>query len=86
MIKIDKNIPIPHKTSGKPRNEEMHNALKIMEVGDSLEFETDSTSSNGTAYSKFLGALKSTGRRRYNYKFTERLSDDKSKMRLWRIE
>ena len=86
MIKIDKNIPIPHKTCGKPRNEEMHNALKIMEVGDSLEFETDSISSSGTPYSKPLGALKSTGRRRYNYKFTERLSDDKSKMRLWRIE
>jgi len=85
-FKIEKNIPIPHKIVGKPRNEEMHNLLKSMEVGDSFEVETDATSSLGTVYSKSVGTFISTGRRNYNYKFVQRLSDDKKKVRLWRIE
>lgn len=86
MVNIDKNIPIPAKYVGKPRNEEIHTTLKIMEVGDSFEVETDGINSHGTAYSKSVGTFISAGRRHYKYKFAQRLSDDRKKIRLWRIE
>ena len=85
-FKIEKNIPIPHKAAGRPPNEKIHSVLENMEIGDSFALETDATSSIGTVYSKSVGTFISTGRRNYNYKFVQRLSDDKKKVRLWRIE
>ena len=83
MFKIDKGIPIP--TAGTIRNKEKHAALRMMEVGDSLEFKTDLISGSNAAYSKSLVTLISLGKRTYNYKFTQRLSDDRKKVRVWRI-
>ena len=85
-FKIEKNIPIPHKAAGRPPNEKIHSVLENMEIGDSFALETDATTTSGTAYSKFLNALKTAGIRNYNYKFVQRLSDDKKKIRIWRIE
>jgi len=85
MVSIDKNIPIPKKsTSG--RNEEIHSVLEVMEINDSFELEADAVKPNGTKFCRFISTFRATGTKSYGYKFLQRLSKDKTKIRVWRIE
>ena len=85
MVNIDKNIPIPEKsTSG--RNNEIHSVLEVMEINDSFELEADAVKSNGTKFSRFISTFRATGTLSYGYKFSQRLSKDRTKIRVWRIK
>ena len=52
-LKIDKGIPLPEKGNGYYKTRAIHDALDIMEVGDSIEFPLDSKRKNSySSYSK----------------------------------
>jgi hypothetical protein len=85
MLKIDKGIPIPKKnSSGRPKNQGVHDALSLMETGDSVEFPVDAIS-NGTPYSKDGNTFRQLARLR-GMKMTQRVNEDKSAIRFWRVK
>ncbi len=91
MLKLDKHVPIPKKASGKRRNEEFYNLLKVMEVGDSIAFPIDSTrrgprNRRDILVSKQAENFRSAARQQFGYKMTMRGSADGSEIRIWRVE
>ena len=85
-LTMDKGIPVPPKKWGKKRNEEIHSLLENMEIGDSFALEVDATNDKGKKYVQFFIPFRTTGYKKYKYKFAERLSDDGKKIRIWRVE
>ncbi len=90
MLKLDKHVPIPKKASGKRRNEEFHNLLKVMEVGDSIAFPIDTTrrgpkNRKDILVSRQAENFRSTARTQFGYKMTMRGSADGSEIRIWRV-
>ena len=90
MLKLDKHVPIPKKASGKRRNEEFHNLLKVMEVGDSIAFPTDSTrrgprNRRDVLVSKQAENFRNTAGAQFGYRMTMRISADGSEVRVWRV-
>lgn len=91
MLKLDKHVPIPKKASGKKRNEEFHNLLKVMEVGDSIAFPIDSTrrgprNRRDILVSRQAENFRTTARAKFGYKMTMRASADGSEIRVWRVK
>ena len=84
MLKIDKGLPIPRKRVGVPRNKEVLDTLSILEIGDSVEFPTDGIR-HGTRYSRKGNTFKEMARKQ-GMKLTQRLNEDKSAIRFWRIK
>lgn len=82
-IKIDKNIPIPRKRSGRPRKyPNFRVILREMEIGDSIEFSVDS---------EYRGQLKSAAAKQMcraaaaeGFKTAQRVSKDRKTLRVWR--
>ena len=90
MLKLDKHVPIPKKGSGKRRNEEFYNLLKVMEVGDSIAFPIDSTrrgpkNRRDVLVSRQAENFRAMARAQFGYKVTMRSSSDGSEMRIWRV-
>ena len=91
MLKLDKYVPIPKKASGKKRNEEFHNLLKVMEVGDSIAFPIDATrrgprNRRDILVSRQAENFRTMARTQFGYKMTMRSSSDGSEMRVWRVK
>ena len=86
MLKIEKNIPIPSKGNRTPRYPLLHNTLKTMKIGDSVEFKTNAVRNNGKRYSDLGTSFRNIATSSYKYKMVERLSNDKNKIRIWRVE
>ena len=85
MLKVDKGVPIPKKNiGGRPKNQDVHDALSLMEIGDSVEFATNATSNN-TPYSKDGNTFRQLARLR-GMKMTQRVNEDKSAIRFWRVK
>jgi len=90
MLKLDKHVPIPKKASGKKRNEEFHNLLEVMEIGDSIAFPIDSTrrgpkNRRDVLVSRQAENFRAMARAQFGYKVTMRSSSDGSEMRIWRV-
>ena len=90
MLKLDKHVPIPKKASGKKRNEEFYNLLKVMEVGDSIAFPIDTTrrgprNRRDILVSRQAENFRAMARTQFGYKMTMRSSSDGSEMRIWRV-
>jgi len=51
-LKIDKGIPFPEISRGRQKTKYIHDALDVMEVGDSIEFPLDSKRKSGQNFSK----------------------------------
>jgi hypothetical protein len=90
MLKLDKHVPIPKKASGKKRNEEFHNLLEVMEVGDSIAFPIDTTRRGPRNHRDILVSrqaenFRAMARTQFGYKMTMRSSSDGSEMRIWRV-
>ena len=87
MIKIDKDVPLPAKRSSKGgKTKHLHDALDVMEVGDSVEFPIDGVSERGQPYSKDGESLYYIAIRQRGFKITRRLSNDRETIRFWRTE
>lgn len=91
MLKLDKHVPIPKKASGKKRNEEFHNLLKVMEIGDSIAFPIDTTrrgprNRRDILVSRQAENFRTTARAQFGYKMTMRISADGSEVRVWRVK
>ena len=84
MLKIDKGIPIPKKGIHRPKNQEVQDALSLMEIGDSIEFPTDAIS-NGTRYSRKGNTFKVIANRQ-GMRLTQRANEDGSAIRFWRVK
>ena len=90
MLKLDKQMQIPKKASGKKRNEEFHNLLGVMEIGDSIAFPIDTTRRGPRNRSDILvyrqaENFRAIARTQFGYKMTMRSSSDGSEMRIWRV-
>ena len=84
MLKVDKGIPIPRKRTARPKNQDLHDVLSHMEVGDSVELPADGIS-NGIRYSKDGNTLRFMARSR-GIKITQRENEDGSAIRFWRVK
>ena len=85
MLKVDKGVPIPKKGTARPKNQDLHDALSHMEIGDSIEFPADGILNNGTRYSKDGNIFRFMARSR-GFKMTQRVNEDKSAIRFWRVK
>jgi len=84
MFKIDKGVPIPKKATARPKNQDLHDALSHMEIGDSVEFPKDGIS-NGIRYSKDGNTFRFMARSR-GINVTQRENEDGSAIRFWRVK
>ena len=86
MLKIDKGIPIPGRRSQmrSPRHQEFQDILSVMEIGDSVEFVAD-TIYKGQRYSKEGNVFKAMARKQ-GINISQRMSEDRSAIRMWRVE
>ena len=84
MLKVDKGVPIPKKGTARPKNQDLHDALSHMEIGDSVEFPKDGIS-NGIRYSKDGNTFRQLARLR-GMKMTQRVNEEKSAIRFWRVK
>ena len=86
MLKIDKGIPIPESRSHmrSPRHQEFQDILSVMEIGDSVEFVVD-TIWKGQRYSKEGNVFKAMARKQ-GINISQRMSEDRSAIRMWRVE
>ena len=86
MLKIDKGIPIPESRSHMrtPRHQEFQDILSVMEIGDSVEFAVD-TIWKGQRYSKEGNVFKAIARKQ-GINIAQRMSEDRSAIRMWRVE
>ena len=86
MLKIDKGIPIPESRSHMrtPRHQEFQDILSVMEIGDSVEFAVD-TIWKGQRYSKEGNVFKAMARKQ-GINISQRMSEDRSAIRMWRVE
>tara|TARA_R100001163_G_C4993000_1_gene144910 strand:- start:406 stop:669 length:264 start_codon:yes stop_codon:yes gene_type:complete len=85
-LKIDKGIPFPEKGTGYHKTKYIHDALDVMEVGDSIEFPLDSKRKGSySSYSKegngFYMIAKSRG-----IKLASRRNSEANTVRYWRVE
>ena len=84
MIKIDKNIPIPEKKGGAPRKHpDLSIILKEMDIGDSVVFAVDSQQ-KGQPVSSAATRMRTTAHA-IGMKITQRTSEDKKTVRVWKI-
>ena len=84
--KVDKGIPLPEKGNGYYKTRAIHDALDVMEIGDSIEFPLDAKrKSNYSTYSKegnrFYMIAKNRG-----IKLTSRRNSDANTVRYWRVK
>ncbi len=70
LMKIEKNIPIPASTAGRPAA--LRSAIESMDIGDSFLMKAGSVAA-------LYSYAKPTGR-----KFTTRKTDDPKLIRVWR--
>tara|TARA_A100001515_G_scaffold145071_1_gene151750 strand:- start:166 stop:426 length:261 start_codon:yes stop_codon:yes gene_type:complete len=86
MLKIDKGIPIPESRSHMrtPRHQEFQDILGVMEIGDSVEFGVD-TIWKGQRYSKEGNVFKAMARKQ-GINISQRMSEDRSAIRMWRVK
>ncbi len=76
---IEKNVPMPRKRAVRSeRTNEFDAALRVMEVGDSIAFPASESS--------VVEHFRHFAQQAYDYKMTRRISEDKQKIRIWRIE
>ena len=90
MLKIDKGIPIPESRSHMrtPRHQEFQDILSVMEIGDSVEFAVDTIWGEGNKaqrYSKEGNVFKAIARKQ-GINISQRMSEDRSAIRMWRGE
>lgn len=84
--KIDKGIPFPKKGNGYYKTRAIHDALDVMEVGDSIEFPLDSKRKNSySSYSK-EGARFWTIANARGIKLSSRRNNEANTVRYWRVE
>ena len=88
MLTVDKGVPLPEKRSSKSeKTKHLHDALDVMEVGDSVEFPIDGIRRrHRQPYSKDCETLYYIAIRSRGFKMTRRLSDDRKTIRFWRTE
>ena len=88
MLTVDKGVPLPEKRSSKGgKTKHFHDALDVMEVGDSVEFPIDGVrTDNKSPYSKDGESLYYIAIRQRGFKMTRRLSNDRKTIRFWRTE
>ena len=87
MIKIDKDVPLPKEGKKVGKTQHFHDALDVMEVGDSVEFPiTGVTGRHKHPYSKDGESLYYIALRQRGFKMTRRLSRDRKTIRFWRVE
>jgi hypothetical protein len=86
-LKIDKNVPLPPAKSGsRARKQHLHDALDIMEVGDSVVFAVDGMNKRTKEpYSNEANTFQKIASRKYGFKMSRRLSEDRQTFRYWRI-
>ena len=91
MLKIDKGIPIPKSRSHmrSPRHQEFQDILGVMEIGDSVEFAVDTIWGEGSnkahRYSKEGNVFKAMARKQ-GINISQRMIEDRSAIRMWRVE
>ena len=87
-LKIDKNVPFPPaKSGGRIKTQHLHDALDIMEVGDSVVFAVDGTKKHTKEpYSNEANTFQKIASRNYGFKMSRRLSEDRQSYRYWRVK
>lgn len=87
MLTVDKGVPLPEKRNSKGKTKHLHDALDVMEVGDSVEFSIDRVRGDRKEpYSKDGESLYYIATRSRGFKMTRRLSNDRKTIRFWRIK
>ncbi len=82
-FKVEKNVPIPNRTSGRPSP---YPWLK-MKVGDSFHVSIKETSQGNIArLQRNLSNVATYAGRKHNLKFTTHMDDDEGGVRVWRVE
>lgn len=85
-FKIDKGVPLPEKGSGYYKTRAIHDALDVMEVGDSIEFSLDAKRKNSySSYSKEGNRFYAIANTR-GIKLTARRNSEANTVRYWRVE
>ena len=86
MLTVDKGVPLPEKRNNKCRKtKHLHDALDVMEVGDSIAFPIDGIRKrHRQPYSKDGETLYYIAIRSRGFKMARRLSDDRKTIRFWR--
>jgi len=84
-LKIDKGIPFPEKSRGYHKTKYIHDALDVMEVGDSIEFSVDAKRRGNQLFSKEGERFYAVARNR-GIRLSTRLSNDRDTVRYWRVE
>ena len=86
MIEIVKNAPIPLKGLGRKRkHQDIYDLVEMWEVGDSVVFDSDGHSVNGTLTAKRVNALGAIAKRA-NQKVTVRRNKQDSTIQIWRVQ
>jgi len=88
MLTVDKGVPLPEKRSSKSeKTKHLHDALDIMEVGDSVVFAVDGTKKHTKEpYSNEANTFQKIASRNYGFKMSRRLSEDRQSYRYWRVK
>ena len=85
-LKVDKGIPLPEKGNGYYKTRAIHDALDIMEVGDSIEFPLDSKRKNSYSSHSKEGVRFYTIANNRGIKLTSRRNNEANTVRYWRVE
>tara|TARA_B100001059_G_scaffold190454_1_gene193412 strand:- start:505 stop:765 length:261 start_codon:yes stop_codon:yes gene_type:complete len=86
MLKIDKDIPIPNRKRIHSKMQEVHSALDVMEVGDSIEFPFDAKPKSSYSATSNMGARFYAAARRRGINLTSRRNNDTKTLRYWRVK
>lgn len=86
MLKIDKDVPIPRRSNGDAKMQEINDALDVIEVGDSIEFALDTKSNNDFTARSREGARFNSAAKRRGFKIISRRNSATKTIRYWRVE